>query len=150
MCETNYKMRVKIFILFLLISNISFSQDEKGKMEIMMKMLTLKNALIAKDSVALSKVLADDVTYGHTNAMIQTKAELIRDVMSKVQDYKSIDPSEMNIRMFDKTAIVNMNAKIVLSYKNEPMELKMKITLVWVKHDGDWVLEARQAVKILE
>lgn len=115
-----------------------------------MKMLTLKNALVAKDSVALSKVLADDVTYGHTNAMIQTKAELIRDVMSKVQDYKSIDPSDMNIRLFNNTAIVNMNAKIVLTYKNEPMELKMKITLVWVKQNGDWVLEARQAVKILE
>lgn len=143
-------MKFKFLIIFLLSSLVSFSQDEKGKMEIMMKMLTLKNALIAKDSVALSKVLADDVTYGHTNAMIQTKVELIRDVMSKVQDYKSIDPSEMNIRMFDKTAIVNMNAKIVLNYKNEPMELKMKITLVWVKHNGDWVLEARQAVKILE
>lgn len=116
----------------------------------MMKMLTLKTALVAKDSVALSKVLADDVTYGHTNAMIQTKAELIRDVMSKVQDYKSIDPSDMNIRLFDKTAIVNMNAKIVLNYKNEPMELKMKITLVWVKQNGEWQLEARQAVKILE
>lgn len=143
-------MKFKFLIIFLLSSVVSFSQDEKGKMEIMMKMLTLKNALIAKDSVALSKVLADDVTYGHTNAMIQTKVELIRDVMSKVQDYKSINPSEMNIRMFDKTAIVNMNAKIVLNYKNEPMEFKMKITLVWVKHNGDWVLEARQAVKILE
>lgn len=143
-------MKFKFLIIFLLSSVVSFSQDEKGKMEIMMKMLTLKNALIAKDSVALSKVLADDVTYGHTNAMIQTKVELIRDVMSKVQDYKSIDPSDMNIRMFDKTAIVNMNAKIVLNYKNESMEFKMKITLVWVKHNGDWVLEARQAVKILE
>ena len=114
----------------------------------MMKMLTLKNALISKDSVALSKVLADDVTYGHTNAMIQTKSELIRDVVSKVQDYKSIEPSDMKIRLFDNSAIVNMNAKIVLNYKNEPMELKMKITLVWIKHNNDWILEARQAVKI--
>lgn len=140
-------MKQKLFILFLLIANIAFSQDEKDKMEIMMKMLTLKNALVAKDSVALSKVLADDVTYGHTNAMIQTKSELIRDVVSKVQDYKSIEPSDMKIRLFDNTAIVNMNAKIVLNYKNEPMELKMKITLVWIKHNNDWVLEARQAVK---
>lgn len=146
-------MRLRNFILFvlvLLVSKVSFSQNDAGKMEIMMKMLTLKNALIAKDSVALSKVLADDVTYGHTNAMIQTKAELIRDVVSLVQDYKSIEPSDMKIRLFDNSAIVNMNAKIVLNYKNEPMELKMKITLVWIKHNNDWVLEARQAVKILE
>lgn len=143
-------MKFKLFIVIILVllkTNISFAQNEAGKMEIMMKMLTLKTALVAKDSVALSKVLADDVTYGHTNGMIQTKAELIRDVVSKVQDYKSIEPSDMKIRLFDNTAIVNMNAKIVLIYKNEPMELKMKITLVWVQKNNEWLLEARQAVK---
>ncbi len=140
-------MKIKLIILFLFITQISFAQSEAGKMEIMMKMLTLKTALVAKDSVTLSKVLADDVTYGHTNGMIQTKTELIRSVVSKEQDYKSIDPSDMKIRLFENTAIVNMNAKIVLTYKNEPMELKMKITLVWVKKNNEWLLEARQAVK---
>jgi hypothetical protein len=46
--------------------------------QVMMKMLSLKNSLIAKDSVILSNLLADDVTYGHTNGIIQTKAQLIR------------------------------------------------------------------------
>ena len=141
-------MKLKFIILFLSIATFSFSQDEKGRMEIMMKMLTLKNALVAKDSVALSKVLADDVTYGHTNAMIQTKAELIRDVVSLVQDYKSIEPSDMKIRLYDNTAIVNMNSKVVMNYQNYPLELSMKITLTWIKKDKDWQLVARQAVKI--
>jgi len=141
-------VKLKFIILFLSIATLSFSQDEKGKMEIMMKMLTLKNALVAKDSVALSKVLADDVTYGHTNAMIQTKAELIRDVVSLLQDYKSIEPSEMKIRVYDNTAIVNMNAKVVMNYQSQPLELSMKITLTWIKKDKDWQLVARQAVKM--
>lgn len=113
-----------------------------------MKMLTLKNALVAKDSVALSKVLADDVTYGHTNAMIQTKAEFIRDVVSLVQDYKSIEPSEMKIRVYDNTAIVNMNAKVVMNYQSQALELNMKIAFTWIKKDKDWQLVARQAVKM--
>ncbi|MCX6209713.1 MAG: nuclear transport factor 2 family protein [Bacteroidetes bacterium] len=141
-------MKLKFIILFLSIATLSFSQDDKGRMEIMMKMLTLKNALVGKDSVALSKVLADDVTYGHTNAMIQTKAELIRDVVSLVQDYKSIEPSDMKIRLYDNTAIVNMNSKVVMNYQNYPLELSMKITLTWIKKDKDWQLVARQAVKI--
>ncbi len=139
---------MKFIILFLSIATLSFSQDEKGRMEIMMKMLTLKNALVAKDSVALSKVLADDVTYGHTNAMIQTKAELIRDVVSLVQDYKSIEPTEMKIRIYDNTAIVNMNAKVVMNYQQQPLELNMKITLTLIKKDKEWQLVARQAVKM--
>ena len=141
-------MKKIIIIIFLSsLSTISFSQNESVKMDIMMKMLSLKNALVAKDSVTLSKVLADDVTYGHTNAMVQTKAELIRDVVSKVQDYTIIDPSEMNIRIFENTAIVNMKSKVVMNYKNEPLEIKMKVVLTWIKKGNDWVLEARQAVK---
>ena len=141
-------MKLKFIIVFLSIATFSFSQDEKGRMEIMMKMLTLKNALVAKDSVALSKVLADDVTYGHTNAMIQTKAEFIRDVVSLVQDYKSIEPSEMKIRVYDNTAIVNMNAKVVMNYQSQALELNMKIAFTWIKKDKDWQLVARQAVKM--
>lgn len=141
-------MKLKFIILFLSIATLSFSQDEKGRMEIMMKMLTLKNALVEKDSIALSKVLAEDVTYGHTNAMIQTKAELIRDVVSLVQDYKSIEPSEMKIRIYDNTAIVNMNSKVVMNYQKQPLELSMKITFTWIKKDKDWQLVARQAVKM--
>jgi hypothetical protein len=141
-------VKLKFIIVFLSIATFSFSQDEKGRMEIMMKMLTLKNALVAKDSVALSKVLADDVTYGHTNAMIQTKAEFIRDVVSLVQDYKSIEPSEMKIRVYDNTAIVNMNAKVVMNYQSQALELNMKIAFTWIKKDKDWQLVARQAVKM--
>ena len=141
-------MKLKIITLFLFITQISFAQNEDGRMEIMMKMLTLKNALVAKDSVALSKVLADDVTYGHTNAMIQTKAELIRDVVSLVQDYKSIEPSDMKIRIYDNTAIVNMNSSVVMIYQNQPLELSMKITFTWIKKNKDWQLVARQAVKM--
>ena len=123
-------MKKVIIVIFLSsLSTISFGQNESVKMDIMMKMLSLKNALVAKDSVTLSKVLADDVTYGHTNAMVQTKAELIRDVVSKVQDYTIIDPSEMNIRIFENTAIVNMKSKVVMNYKNEPLEIKMKVVL---------------------
>jgi hypothetical protein len=139
----------KVFsiLLLTLVCFVSFAQNET-KMEVMMKMLTLKNALVAKDSVALSKVLAEDITYGHTNAMIQTKAELIRDVVSLVQDYKSIEPSEMKIRIYDNTAIVNMNSKVVMNYQQQPLELNMKITFTWIKKDKEWQLVARQAVKM--
>ena len=141
-------MKLKSIILFLFIAHISFAQSEAGKMEVMMKMLTLKNALVAKDSVALSKVLADDVTYGHTNAMIQTKAELIRDVVSLVQDYKSIEPSDLKVRIYENSAVVTMNAKISMFYQQQPLDLNMRATFIWIKKNKDWQLVARQAVKV--
>src|SRR6478609_8575648 len=109
-------MRRLFYILVIgLLPMLCFSQDYSTEQNgVMMKMASLRAALLGKDSVALSKLLADDVTYGHTNGMVQTKAQLIRDVVSGTQNYKSIDPADMKIRVYGNTAIVNMKAKVSL------------------------------------
>ena len=112
-----------------------------------MKMLNLKNSLIAKDSVTLSGLLADDVTYGHTNGQIQTKSQLIRSVMSGEQDYKSIEPSDMDVRIYDNTGVVTMKSKVSMMYQGKPLDMDMFVTLTWIKTNGDWKLVARQSVK---
>ena len=86
-------------VLFYTVANAQSGQQE----EVMMKMLSLKTALLQKDSVSLSKLLAADVSYGHSNGWVQTKTQLIRDIVSGVQDYKTIDPSDMNIRIYNNT-----------------------------------------------
>jgi Domain of unknown function (DUF4440) len=142
-------MKLKILcLIILLFSKATFAQVGKVKMEITKQMLMLKNALISKDSVALSSVLADDVSYGHTNAMIETKAQLIRSIISREQDYLSIESSEMKIRVYDKTAIVNMKSNVVMKYQNQPLELNMKVIFVWINKNNNWLLVARQSVKM--
>ncbi|MEO6404298.1 MAG: nuclear transport factor 2 family protein [Ferruginibacter sp.] len=139
----------KIFIFFLL-SGIGFANafaQESKKADIMMKMLMLKNALINKDSTTLSSLLADEVTYGHTSGLIQTKADLIHDIKSGIQDYKAIDPEGMEIRIYENTAIVNMKSLVKMNYNKNPLDLSMSITLVWINKNGDWKLVARQSVK---
>ena len=69
----------KFFIIILigLSSIFSFAQDNSPmQTEVMMRMLVLRNALINKDSTELDDVMASDVSYGHTNGLIQTKAQL--------------------------------------------------------------------------
>lgn len=140
-------MKKLLFILLVALSPVlSFAQYSPKQMEVMMKMLALKNALIAKDSMALDDLLANDVTYGHTNGLIQTKAQLIRSVVSKEQDYKNIVPSDMNIRIYDNTAVVTMKSAVTMNYQGKPLDMNMYITLVWIKKDK-WQLVARQSVK---
>ncbi|MEO7265959.1 MAG: nuclear transport factor 2 family protein [Ferruginibacter sp.] len=139
----------KIFLFFLLLffgyAN-AFAQEPK-QAEIMMKMQMLKTALIDKDSISLSNLLADDVTYGHTNGLIQNKAELIHDIKSGIQDYKAIDPAGIEIRIYENTAVVNMKSMVKMNYNKNPLDLSMSITLVWINKNGDWKLVARQSVK---
>ena len=144
-------MRTIILIagILFLTPLLSAAQDGNAqKMEVMMKMLSLKNSLIAKDSVTLSGLLASDVTYGHTNGLIQTKGQLIHSVMSGEQDYKSIEPSDMDIRLYDNTGVVTMKSKVMLNFNGQPLDLNMYVTLVWVHKNNNWTLVARQAVKL--
>ena len=150
MISPKTKLMGKLFYTLVIgfLPMLSFSQGQSSQQtEVMMKMASLRNALLNKDSAGLSNLLADDVSYGHSNGMIQTKAELIRDVVSGVQDYRSIDPSDMNVRIFGNSGIVNLKAKVKLLSAGTPMDLNLAMVLVWIKKEKDWKLEARQAVK---
>jgi ketosteroid isomerase-like protein len=124
------------------------ADEEVLRMQVAMKMADLRLSLLNKDSVKLSALLADDVTYGHSNGMLQTKAELIRDVMSGYQDYKKLEVKKIEIRLFGGSAVVNLESLVSLNMAGKPMDLDMDIVLVWVKANGaDWKLVARQSVK---
>lgn len=141
-------MKNFLFILVIGLSPLlSFAQENSPKQtEVIMKMFALRNALINKDSVALDDVLASDVSYGHTSGLIQTKAQLIRSVVSKEQDYKNIIPYDMSIRIYDNTAVVTMKSSVIMTYQGKPLNMDMYITLVWIKKNK-WQLVARQSVK---
>ena len=141
------KFFIAVFILITIKATAQpgFSAEQS---QVMMKMLSLKNSLIGKDSVTLMYLLANDVTYGHTNGVIQTKAEIIRSVMSGEQDYKSIEPSNMDIRIYENTGVVTMNSKVSMNYQNKPLDMNMFVTLVWIKSKNDWKLVARHSVKL--
>src|SRR5688572_30303402 len=96
---------IKSYIVLLVsLFVFSTSQAQIQETDIMMKMLELKNGLLKKDSVLLTRILADDVTYGHSNGVVETKSQLIRAVMSGDQDYKVIETGDMKLRFYDNTA----------------------------------------------
>ena len=136
-------------LVFMVMSHVS-AQGDVQKNEVMMKMLSLKNALIGKDSVSLSGLLAEDVTYGHSTGMVQTKAQLIRSVVSGEQDYRSMEPSDMNVRIYDNTGVVTLKLKAHVVIAGKPTDLNMTATLTWVKINGEWKLVARQSARLPE
>jgi len=144
-------MQKNIFILLVTLSfafNIKAQDANDPKMQVMMKMQDLKNALLSKDSISLSGLLVDDISYGHSSGLIQTKSQLIRDVMSGFQEYKSIEASDLNVRIYDNTGIATLKLKVNLSFGGNPMDLNLIATLTWVKINNAWKLVARQAVKL--
>jgi ketosteroid isomerase-like protein len=123
------------------------SNPSPQQVSVMMKMASLRSALLGKDSASLSQLLSDDCTYGHSNGMIQTKAQLIRDVMSGVQNYKSIDPTDMVVRIYDNSAVVTLKSRVNMIFQGSPLDMTMNVTMMWVKKK-DWQIVARQSVKL--
>jgi len=143
------KIILAVFLATLLTFSSKAQQNNSAQQaEVMTKMASLRNALLSKDSVTLSNLLADDITYGHSSGLIQTKAELIRSIVSGEQDYKSIEPTNMHVRIYDNAGVVNVNVKASVIYQGKPIDLNMAVTFTWVKINGDWKLVARQAVKL--
>lgn len=139
--------KVILFLSLFVCCYFSSQAQDPVQQEIMMRMLGLKTALLNKDSLALTGLLADDVSYGHSNGLLQSKAALIHDVMSGVQDYKSIEPSDMLIRVYNNSAVVTIKSKVKMIFQDKPMEIGMNVTLVWIQKESDWKLVARQSVK---
>ena len=140
-------MKLILALLLSCCSLFSFAQHGSHEMEVMMKMGSLRAALLAKDSMALSDLLSPDVTYGHSNGLIQTKSQLIHSLMTGEQDYKTISPSDMHIRVYDNTAVVNIDVAIKMLYQSKPLDMSMHVVLVWVNKMNKWQLVARQSVK---
>jgi ketosteroid isomerase-like protein len=138
-----------MFFLCCMLSVTVFAQDVRSaEAEVTGRMNVFIRALMAKDSVALSDALADDVSVGHTNGSAQTKRQMLDDVISGTQYYKSIETSDMLVRIHDNVAIVTMKTKVNMLLRGSPVNIKMNDLYVWTKKDNVWRIIARQAGKI--
>jgi hypothetical protein len=145
--------RRNLFILVFLglfIPLLSGAQDtsaETSRQEIASKMNLLTNALLERDSLNLDRLLDSEVTYGHSNGLHQTKAEVIRSIMSRQHDYQKIDTRSMQIRMYQNTAVVNTQVAVSMLLESKTLELQLDILFVWIQENGNWKLVARQSVR---
>ena len=107
----------------------------------------LTNALLQRDSLSLDRLLDSEVTYGHSNGLHQTKAEVIRSIMSRQHAYQKIDTRSMQIRMYRNTAVVNTQVSVSMELDAKALDLELDILFVWIQENGDWKLVARQSVR---
>ena len=141
---------MKKLLFYLLILTTAFTTKiyaQKEEMEVSKAVEALRAAMVNADSVALDKLTSDGLTYGHSTAKIETKAEYIHAIVSGLNDFSSIDLSDQSIKIFDNTAVVRHTFAANLTNEGKPLTVKILVLMVWQKQQGDWKLIARQAVK---
>ncbi|GGI25784.1 nuclear transport factor 2 family protein [Pedobacter mendelii] len=138
---------IKKFLIlasFLMIANCSFAQ----KAEVENAVNQLAKLMVSPDSLALDKLILNDLSYGHSSGKVQTKQEFMHSLLSSESDFVDINLTDQTVIVQNKTALVRhiLNAKT--NDKNVPGNVKLHILLIWSKEKGGWKLLGRQAVKV--
>ena len=105
------------------------------------------SAMVAADGDALDGILADDLTYVHTTAAIDTKESLTDGLASGRLNYESITPTvDRQIRFHGDCAIVRGQARVHVNGNHFTLEY----TVVYVKPNADWRMTSWHATRLPE
>jgi ketosteroid isomerase-like protein len=122
------------------------STDSKAEKEVLAAMDAWKQATMKKDTAALDKLLHPDLTYSHSSAANQTKAEVIKSVSTG--NVEAITFSDTTVRVYGKTALVKGKVDMVNNTGGKSTPAHLNILHVWIKGPQGWQMVARQATRL--
>ncbi len=106
-------------------------------------------AVVAKDTAALEKLLADDLVYTHSSGGRDTKASFIETNRTGKLIYKKLDHQKIEVQMIKPdVAFLTSRAEVGLIAGGKPVEMKVSLLHVYVRRQGRWQLLAHQAARL--
>ena len=105
-------------------------------------------AMVAGDVATLNSILADELTYFHSSARVDTKQSLIDGMESGSTTFDSIEPSDVEARIYGSTGVVTGTARFNVSTPGGKLDFGVRFTDVWVQKGNDWQMVAWQSTKL--
>jgi ketosteroid isomerase-like protein len=123
------------------------SADQKA---VMATLETMAKATIDKDVATLTRIYGDDVTYAHSSALTETKAQVLKNIQGpSVAEFMKF--SDTTIRVYGDVAV----AKGIVDFRNGPpgKMLDNHLNILWVmvrrpQGPHGWQIVARQTTRI--
>ena len=105
-------------------------------------------AMVAQDIAALEPLLAEDLTYGHSNGEFQDKAQFLETIREGRLRYEAIGVQGLTVRHYGSVAIVTGQILISGRAGDQPVTLNLRYTDAYVNRDGRWQLVAWQSTRL--
>lgn len=100
------------------------------------------------DAATLQRLLADDFLSIGPKGFVLDKQEWIDRHVHFT--YQQVDTSDLDIRLYDQTAIVRNVQRNRATYMDQQVELALRVSQVWVKQRDEWRLAAIQFSPLAE
>jgi hypothetical protein len=132
-------------LICILLSTLVLSAASKADKEVLAAMDAYKEAMIHKDGAALDKLLSNDLTYTHSGGQFETKADVIKSIITGKTTIEAIDFFDTVVRLYGNIALVK--GKVDL-YHSKTNIVHMNVLHVWLNGPQGWQMVARQATRL--
>ena len=105
-------------------------------------------ALLAADFATVDRLLADELSYTHSNAKVDAKAAYLAPLLSGRTRYQRLEPSEVSIRVYGETAILTGRMLSVALVAGSESRTDLRFTSVWILRDARWQMAAWHSTRV--
>jgi ketosteroid isomerase-like protein len=106
------------------------------------------DAMRKEDWPALEAVLADDLTYVHSTARQETKAEHVGNLRAGKPHYRGIAPRDRKVRVHGTIGIVNGVSEMHVERDGKEQRFTVRYLAVYAKAGDNWRMIAWQSTRV--
>lgn len=135
-------MRIVVLFTVLNFPLLAFAQRtalESQRMRI--------EAMVNRDSATLDKILAQELTYLHSNGLFETKTDFIQSICSGKLVYEQINIEKWQIRRTGRISVIQGIADVKGLLNGRAFKVRLKFISIYKKIKNRWKLIAWQSLK---
>ena len=104
-------------------------------------------AMVRADWAALDAALAEDLTYVHSTARLESKAEHVANLRAGKPHYRGIAPRERRARVHGAVGVVNGVSEMHVERDGKEQRFTVRYLAVYAKASEHWRLIAWQSTR---
>ena len=106
-------------------------------------------AMVAADADGMRQVLAADLVYVHSSALVESREQLIDSIVSGRSRYVAVQPAERQVvLMGDSAALVRGRGRFLVAVGGNDLDLQIRYLAVYARVDGAWQLRSWQSLRV--
>ncbi len=127
-------MRLVVLVLLVCVPSLHAQVEDSVRAVEMSR----RQALLAADTVALSRMLAPDFVEISRLGTVRTRADNIRDIASGTLHLTAVTYDSLTVRVYGDVAVLTGIADNTGTMRGFPFSGKIRYTRVFVRRDGRW------------